>query len=98
MRRRRDSVHAAVVADLTRMGCSVADTAVVGQDFPDLVVGKWGITMLVELKSPKAVSRRKGDGRSEGQVAFAEGWRGGPVIVAQTAEEILAELDRRIWP
>ena len=49
--RRVDSTHKELVKALRDMGCSVFDTSRVAGGFPDVVVGKNGITVLVEFKS-----------------------------------------------
>ena len=49
--RRVDSTHKELVKALRDMGCSVFDTSRVSGGFPDVVVGKNGITALVEFKS-----------------------------------------------
>ncbi len=49
--RRVDSTHKELVKVLRDMGCSVFDTSRVAGGFPDVVVGKNGITALVEFKS-----------------------------------------------
>lgn len=53
MRRRahKDSNHAAIVAELRQVGCTVMETHSLGDGAPDLVVGFQGITALVELKN-----------------------------------------------
>jgi hypothetical protein len=58
----------------------VADTADLGDSFPDLVVGYRGRDYLVEAKS------RKGK-LSDGQSAFASVWMGAPVVILKSAEQ-----------
>jgi Holliday junction resolvase len=77
---KRDGIHSQIVAAFRKMGLSVYDAAHAGKGFPDLVVGFSGSTYLVELKTGKALL-------SAGQVAFAEHWRGSPVVVLRSVTE-----------
>jgi phage-related minor tail protein len=77
---RRDSTHAEIRDELRALGASVADTADLGHDFPDLVVGVAGATFLVEAKAAKGKL-------SDGQSKFAETWRGAPVVVLRSKVE-----------
>lgn len=79
---RTDKTQKAAVALLRRAGFSVFITSDVGCGFPDLVVGKNGITLLLEMKS-------KGERKRKSQVAFADEWQGAPVLFAWSAEEAL---------
>jgi hypothetical protein len=99
---RRDSTHAEVRAELRALGASVADTADVGNNFPDLAVGVAGATFLVEAKSAKG-------NLSDGQSTFAQNWRGSPVVVLRsrgaarewlirTRHELSRRNDRRELP
>lgn len=93
-----DTNHAAVRDDLRRMGYSVADTAGMGDDFPDLVVGVGGrLPMFAPAQKARGVvcdgevylvevKPPKGKLRT-GQQDFAWTWRGN-YIVAETAEEV----------
>ena len=57
---RTDDNQKEIVEFLIKAGCSVIDTSGAHDGFPDLVVGKSGITVLVEIKDGgKAPSRRK---------------------------------------
>lgn len=92
----RDTAHAPMVSELQQMGFSVADTSRCGDDFPDLVIGKHGLTALVEVKTK---DRRKNGPvtaryiASDGQREFALNWRGSPVIFAYHADDVRAEFD-----
>jgi hypothetical protein len=87
--RRKDSTHKAIALGLVAAGFSVADTSRLGGDFPDLVIGKFGFDAKVECKSSKKIHKQKGDGLSDGQKTFKDQWKGAPVIVAQTLEDVL---------
>ena len=77
---RRDSTHAEVRQELRDLGASVADTADLGRDFPDLVAGLGGATFLIEAKSARG---KLSDGQSE----FARTWRRAPVVVLRSRAE-----------
>lgn len=90
---RRDSVHTPAMADLIAMGFSVADTSRCGDDFPDLVIGKHGLTGLVELKVKRPGRMTMDKLVTPGQREFAANWRGAPVIFAYNADEVRAAFD-----
>jgi len=77
---------------LIAAGFSVMDTSRLGEDFPDLVIGKWGIDAKVECKTE---DRRKNGVKtaaellSEGQKDFKSEWKGSPVIVAYSLQDAL---------
>jgi len=83
MRRRSkvDLNQAEIVKALRERGYSVAHTHMVGEDFPDIVVGNDKTNWLVEIKS-------KGGELTEGQKEFINEWKG-TVIVAYCIEDIL---------
>lgn len=83
--RRRDTVHAEIRDVLRECGFSVFDAGSVGGNFVDLVVGAHGTTYLVELKGPRGKL-------SEGQREFADNWKGGPVIVARSVDDVLLAI------
>ena len=83
--RRRDTVHSEIRDVLRECGFSVFDAGAVGGSFPDLVVGAHGITYLVEIKGPRGKL-------SAGQREFAEAWRGGPVVVAHSVDDVLLAI------
>lgn len=86
-----DENQAEIIAAYEALGCSVHDTHEVGFGFPDLVVGMstqdGRITELVECKSLT--------GRMEkSQERFARDWRGSPVVVVRTADDVAAHVQR----
>ncbi len=87
MANRRDSTHATIVAELRRAGFSVRDTSRVGDDFPDILVGRFGEEDKFEIKGPD------GD-LTEGQIKFAHEWQGRKPIVARTSDEIIAHFNQ----
>ena len=90
---RRDSSHQPIMRDLLAMGFTVADTSRCGDDFPDLVIGKHGVTALVEIKVKRPGRTTMDKLVSDGQREFALNWRGSPVIFAYHADDVRAEFD-----
>jgi Holliday junction resolvase len=76
----RDANEKQIVVDLRRAGWSVL--VVSGAGVPDLVIGKGGVTRLVEIKSVKGTL-------TERQEIEFSAWRGSPVIVGRTTEEVI---------
>ena len=68
-----DKNQTAVVKELRENGYSVGLTSKLGQGFPDFVVGKDGMTLLVELKSD-------GGRLTEDEVKFIDSWNGSYLI------------------
>jgi hypothetical protein len=95
---KRDARHAEMVADLRRLYFSVADTSRVGDDFPDLIVGRQGLDMMVEVKTrlTKHKPKEGTDYLSDGQAKFAAAWKGAKPFAAFTAEEVANEFGRRM--
>lgn len=90
---RKDLTHGPMARELRQMGFSVADTSALGDDFPDMVIGKHGVTGLVEAKT-KSPGRMTMDKLvSAGQREFAATWRGSPVIFAFNADDVRAAFD-----
>lgn len=85
---RRDLNHAEIRDELRKI-CgkdNVRDTADLGDDFPDLVVGWKGQTFLIEIKSSK---KKK---LLPGQAAGIQSWRGGPWARVDSLDDALAIL------
>lgn len=88
---RTDSTHKAIVTALRRVGCKVADTARVGQGFPDLVVRvpQWGPAcslILMEVKTARGKLNAE-------QERFIEDWP--EVVVVRSVDEALAAVGVR---
>lgn len=89
----RDASEPAIIKALRAVGASVWPIS--GKDVPDLLVGYKGLTYLLEVKSRLSNTKKDGYTRktttkvSEGQQAFQDSWRGGPVRVVHTPEEAL---------
>jgi Holliday junction resolvase len=81
---RHDLNQSAIVRVLRDAGATVVITADIGGGFPDLVVGWRGKTYLVEVKNLTQLSEK--------QLEFIERWRGGPVIVLRTVDDVVRFL------
>jgi Holliday junction resolvase len=85
---RQDNTHKSIRDGLRKCGFSVADTSQLGRDFPDLLIGKNGLDVKVECKTPRG--RKTALERfSEGQRTFSDEWKGSPVIAAYCLEDVL---------
>lgn len=81
-----DSNQPEIVADLRKIGASVHSTAMVGNGFPDIVVGMFGQNWLFEIKDPeKPPSARK---LTEKEKDFHDLWMG-QVHEIMTTEDAL---------
>lgn len=76
-----DANHAEIRDGLRQLGFSVADTARLGNGFPDLVVGNGVINLLVEVKMPRK-------NLTPDEKAFLETWKG-PAMIAYGIEDVL---------
>ena len=77
-----DANQKEIVEALRKAGCSVFVASTVGKGFPDLIVGKGGRTVLVEIKTKKGKL-------TEDQVHFYENWKGSAIIIVRTIDEAL---------
>jgi hypothetical protein len=83
-----DQNQADIVAEVRRvfgLEVDVRITTGVGDDFPDLVIGWRGLTILVEIKRP-------GKKLLEGQQRFRDKWPGSAVLDAKTGQELVAKM------
>ena len=78
---RKDANHDELAAAYIEQGCSCIDTSAHGGGFPDAVVGCAGVTDLVEFKS-------EGGTLEPAQETFDARWRGSPVWLVRTREEV----------
>ena len=69
LRARRDLNHTEIREAFRRLGWTVWDTASLGGGGPDLVCGKAGRNILVEVKSPGGVL-------TQDEADFSGAWRG----------------------
>lgn len=81
MKKRADVNQVPVAEALRADGWAVAYTFELGRGFPDLVVGKSGLTILIEVKS-----HLKSD-LTPAEERFHTEWIGGPLLVVTTPDE-----------
>lgn len=71
---RTDSNQTEIVTALRKIGCTVTPTHMVGDGFPDLVVGRNGVNHLLEIKDgAKVPSKRE---LTKDEKKFHIEWRG----------------------
>lgn len=92
---RRDAAEPKIIVAMRRAGASVQQLS--GKHLPDLLVGWRGLTLLMEVKTPKPPLKRKPrkaptNGQNDGQREWSALWHGGPVHVVTTPQEALAVL------
>lgn len=95
-----DGTHGPIVRGLKAAGWTVHYLAVRGRGgrgLPDLLLGGFGLTVLVEVKRLPLEELRPRNLREklrlEEQAEWRARWRGGPVLVAWALAPLLAELD-----
>lgn len=72
---KKDANHNLIAESFEKFGCSVADTSRLGDDFPDMVVGGWGQTVLIEVKRDAKAKL------TDGQFKFFHKWKGWTAVV-----------------
>lgn len=83
-----DANHRAVVNLFRAYGCSVQSLAAVGDGVPDLLVGRFGRSHLVEVKDgSKPPSQRK---LTKAQVAWRDAWKGSTIHVVTNLGDVSA--------
>jgi len=90
MRRgRRDGNHKALSELFRQLGCSVVDMPDTGiPGWPDAVVGCIGVNHFCEYKSQETAYGRAGFNAN--QTAFNRDWRGEPVALVSTQDDVIA--------
>lgn len=83
---RRDTSEAGIIAALKAHGFSVQQLS--GKDIPDLLIGKWGVTKVAEVKTGKAKLE-------EGQANWWAEWNGNPLILLRTVDDV--HRLNRLW-
>lgn len=82
-----DSNQSTIVAQLRRIpGISVAHTHILGDGFPDIVVGYDGLNYLVEIKDGKKCKSKKK--LTDDELKFHNKWKGS-IITAESVDDIL---------
>ena len=88
---RLDANHHVIADALTAAGVSVQSMAGLGSGVPDLLCGYRGMTVLVEIKDgAKSPSRRR---LTDDQLEWGSWWRGSPVYIISSVEEVLPLLN-----
>ncbi len=86
-----DSNQPEIVAAFRKLGCTVTPTHMVGKGFPDIVVGKHGLTVLVEIKDgSKPPSARK---LTPAEKTWHDGWSGWAEIVETDADVLRIDAE-----
>ena len=82
-----DENHAGLAAFLSRLGPEPIDLSRIGKGCPDLLWPFQGQTLLLEIKGE--------DGNlSPSQQRFIDEWRGGPLFVVRTEEDVMRAIRR----
>ena len=90
MAKRTDSNHAVIRKAFRDRGFSWVDTYMVGKGFPDGVVGRYGVNVLIEIKDgEKPPSKRK---LTSDEQDFHDSWQG---LVEVVKDE--DDVDRVCW-
>jgi hypothetical protein len=90
--KRTDSNHTLIVAVFRAMGCSVQSVAMVGKGCPDLLVGKDGWTVPVEVKDgAKPPSARK---LTSDEEIWRANWKGSYALIEspEQAHQLVADM------
>ena len=95
-RARKDANHDDVVKELRMAGFSVLETHQLGDDKPDLVVGGYGLTGLVELKPIDCTPDASEKARAQRQAAYLDAWAGDLAFVASTSEQIIKRFQAEV--
>lgn len=96
--KRTDENQRGIVTALRGIGASVTDLSAVGDGCPDLLVGWFGQTYLLEVKrplGPRGGTAGKDKRLRPSQEVWHGGWRGGPVLVVRSPDEALLALGLR---
>jgi hypothetical protein len=83
---RKDNNHNYIVSLLKQGGAVVKDMSKAMNGMPDLLVWHMEKWHLIEIKNPETSYGKKG--LSPSQKKFAEEWKGGPVMIVQTKEDV----------
>jgi len=78
---RKDSNHHTLAKHAEAFGASVVDLSPLGDGVPDCLIGLHGTTWLVEFKTATG-------SLTDDQTEFIATWRGSPVFLVRTIEEM----------
>lgn len=86
-----DANQTAVVKALRSLGCTVQSLATVGDGCPDLLVGAFGVTLLMEVKDgAKPPSARR---LTEDQLTWHGAWTGGPLAIVTDIDSAIRAVN-----
>ena len=91
--RRTDRNHTEIAKAFRDLGCTVADTSMVGDGFGDIVVGVQGVNLIIEIKDPlQNAARRKPRRAARGwgwcSKEFHVAWRGQITVIETPAQAV----------
>jgi len=75
-----------IVKAFRQLGFSVAHTHMIGEGFPDIVVGRSGVNTLVEIKDGNKVKSKRQLTPDEKE--FHEKWKGN-IIIVESVEDVI---------
>ena len=84
----RDKNHAQIVGALRNAGCSVQDLAAVGGGVPDILVGRAGRNLLLEIKDGSLVPSARS--LNAKQTAWHRSWLGHVAVVLSVEDALRA--------
>lgn len=84
-----DATQSECVEALKKAGGTWQSLHRIGEGCPDGIAGFGGANVLVEIKSTEAEKNRKRGKTVDKQKAWAAKWRGGPVHIVVTPEDML---------
>jgi hypothetical protein len=91
LKARKDANHNSIADLFLAAGASVTDTSQLGKGFPDMVVGIYGINILIEVKDGEKVpSKQK---LTDAEFEFFSKWKGWVAVVRddQDAQNIISQ-------
>lgn len=91
---KKDANHVEIVGAFEKLGAAVLDLSTMGSGVPDLFVKCREVTYLVDVKNPKTGYGKRG--LNPLQKEWAEKWKGGPVYLISTVEQVADLFHGRI--
>ena len=86
-RGRTDANQTEIVKVFRKLGFSVAVTSMIGQGFPDIIIGKHKCNWLIEIKDGKKVLSQRD--LTDDEEEFISNWKGS-VFLVETIEQAIA--------
>jgi len=81
-----DNNQPEIVRAFRELGCSVQHLHAVGQGCPDILIGKYGLNLLVEIKDGKNMPSKKR--LTQDEADWHRQWRGQVCIVESTKQAV----------